>query len=95
MATHPNIPAWKISWTEEPGGLQSMGSKESDRLKRRSAHARSKCFTYTSEEEALGFSAVWLPQRLVRKPLTDGRESHSSIRHLSPEGPGGLDLGAD
>ena len=27
MATHANILAWKISWTEEPGGLQSMGSQ--------------------------------------------------------------------
>ena len=26
MATHSSIPAWEISWTEEPGGLQSMGS---------------------------------------------------------------------
>ena len=25
MATHCSIPAWKIPWTEEPGGLQSMG----------------------------------------------------------------------
>ena len=25
MATHFNILAWRISWTEEPGGLQSMG----------------------------------------------------------------------
>ena len=24
MATHSRILAWKISWTEEPGGLQSM-----------------------------------------------------------------------
>ena len=30
MATHSNIVAWKIPWTEEPGGLQSMGLKESD-----------------------------------------------------------------
>ena len=27
MATHSSILAWKISWTEEPGGLQSMGLK--------------------------------------------------------------------
>ena len=27
MATHSNIPAWRIPWTEEPGGLQSMGSE--------------------------------------------------------------------
>ena len=26
-ATHSNILAWRISWTEEPGGLQSMGSQ--------------------------------------------------------------------
>ena len=27
MATHSSILAWKIPWTEKPGGLQSMGSK--------------------------------------------------------------------
>ena len=27
MATHSSILAWGIPWTEEPGGLQSMGSK--------------------------------------------------------------------
>ena len=27
MATHSSILDWRISWTEEPGGLQSMGSK--------------------------------------------------------------------
>ena len=26
-ATHSSILAWKIPWTEEPGGLQSMGSQ--------------------------------------------------------------------
>ena len=30
MATHSSILAWEILWTEEPGGLQSMGSQESD-----------------------------------------------------------------
>ena len=30
MATHSSILAWRIPWTEEPGGLQSMGSQESD-----------------------------------------------------------------
>ena len=32
MATHSSIHAWKISWTEEPGGLQSMGSQSRTRL---------------------------------------------------------------
>ena len=30
MATHSSILAWRIPWTEDPGGLQSMGHKESD-----------------------------------------------------------------
>ena len=30
MATHSSILAWKILWTEESGGLQSIGHKESD-----------------------------------------------------------------
>ena len=30
MGTHSSILAWRIPCTEEPGGLQSMGSKESD-----------------------------------------------------------------
>ena len=29
MATHSSILAWKIPWTEEPDGLQSMGSQNS------------------------------------------------------------------
>ena len=28
MATHSSIFAWRITWTEEPGGLQSMGSQK-------------------------------------------------------------------
>ena len=28
MATHSSILAWEISWTEEPGGLQSMRSQK-------------------------------------------------------------------
>ena len=30
MAIHCSILAWRIPWTEEPGGLQSVGSQESD-----------------------------------------------------------------
>ena len=27
MAIHASVLAWRIPWTEEPGGLQSMGSQ--------------------------------------------------------------------
>ena len=38
MATHSSTVAWKIPWTEEPGGLQSMGSQESDTTYRLNHH---------------------------------------------------------
>ena len=34
MAIHSRTVAWKIPWTEEPGGLQSMGLEESDTTER-------------------------------------------------------------
>ena len=40
-ATHSSILAWRIPWTEEPGGLQSMGSQ-------RVGHDRTTKHTHTS-----------------------------------------------
>ena len=34
MATHSSILAWKIPWTEEPGGLQSLGLQRVGRTER-------------------------------------------------------------
>ena len=34
VATHSSILAWRSPWTEEPGGSQSMGSKELDMTER-------------------------------------------------------------
>ena len=34
-----SILAWRISWTEEPGGLQSIGSQSQTQLKQLSTHA--------------------------------------------------------
>ena len=33
MGIHSSIVAWEIPWIEEPGGLQSMGSQESNNEK--------------------------------------------------------------
>ena len=38
MAIHSSILAWKIPWTEEAGGLQSMGLQELDTTWRLSHH---------------------------------------------------------
>ena len=40
MATHSSILAWKLPWTEEPGGLQSMRLLESDTTERQCTHRR-------------------------------------------------------
>ena len=40
MATHSSILAWRIPWTEELGGLQSMGHKESGTTERLHFHFR-------------------------------------------------------
>ena len=44
MAPHSSTLAWKIPWTEEPDGLQSMGSKSRTRLSD---------FTFTFHSHAL------------------------------------------
>ena len=38
MATHSSILAWRIPWTEELGGLESTGHKESDATERLHFH---------------------------------------------------------
>ena len=41
IATHSSLLAWRIPWTEEPGGLQSVGlQKESDTAEQLSTHEK-------------------------------------------------------
>ena len=39
MSTHSNILAWRIPWTEEPGGPQSMGSQRVGHNRATKAHS--------------------------------------------------------
>ena len=39
MATHASVLAWRIPWTEDAGGLQSMSHKELDTIELVSMHA--------------------------------------------------------
>ena len=39
MATHSSMLAWRIPWTEKPGGLQSMGLQNSDTIEHTCMHA--------------------------------------------------------
>ena len=52
MATHCSILAWKILWTEEPGGLQSMGSQGVGR----SEHTRIQYMPYEQIAPSWSFS---------------------------------------
>ena len=47
MATHSSILAWRIPWTEEPGGLQSMGLQRSNTTDRLTL---SLCFFFLKKE---------------------------------------------
>ena len=46
MATHSSILAWRLPWTEEPGGLQSVGSMGSHRVR----HALATEHTHTGSQ---------------------------------------------
>ena len=65
-ATHCSILPWKISWTEEPGGLQSMGSQKS--WTHLSTHTHLRSYSYDiSEDGDPGCKVIWL--RPVEKVL--------------------------
>ena len=44
MVTHSSRLAWEIPWTEEPGGLQSMGLQESDTTEQLYHHHQQKWY---------------------------------------------------
>ena len=54
MATHSRILAWKIPWTEELGGLQSMGLQKSQ-IQQNSRHGKQKSIVslYTNSEKSV------------------------------------------
>ena len=58
MATHSNILAWRIPWTEEPGGLQSMGSQ-------RIGHGLATKQQQGQEQVSLSFRTQWGPSSQI------------------------------
>ena len=47
MASHSGTLAWRVPWAEEPGGLQSVGSRESDTTE----HTYSSVCVFTSSSQ--------------------------------------------
>ena len=71
MATHSGILAWRIPWTEEPGGLQSM---ESQRVR----HDR-----VTEHTHAVSMKTVLYQSRyLLPKPAQNTQKSSEETENL-------------
>ena len=48
MATYSSVLAWRIQWTEEPGGLQSMGLHKVGHNGSDLAHTHTPCFSHNA-----------------------------------------------
>ena len=59
MATHSNILAWRIPWTEEPGGYSPRGRKQSDMTEWLHFHVLSNSLKNINNGEVLGFKLNW------------------------------------
>ena len=79
MATHSNSLAWKIPGTEEPGGLQFMGSQESDMT------ARTQSCPFTDKKTKTGVLYERFYITLV-VPLISAQKELASLMIVS--GPG-------
>ena len=75
MAIHSSTLAWKIPWMEEPGGLQSMGSLESDTTERLHSH-----FSFHALEKEVATHSSVLAWRIPGMGEPGGRPSMASHR---------------
>ena len=77
MTTHSSILAWRIPWTEESGGLQSIGSQrvrhEQNDLAR--THTDRHTHTYTHGEGWVEFGCV------IRRPSQHAWQTDSTDKH--------------
>ena len=81
MATHFSIHAWRILWTEEPGGLQSIASQSQTRLKRLSTHTKEKGAT---EDTMVGWHQQFNGHESEQTPGDSGGQG--SLACYSPWG---------
>ena len=87
MATHSNSLAWRIPWTEEPGGLQSMGSQKSQTWLATTQHNNNTSQTSMCNW-MIQFSSVTQSCLTLRYPMncsTPGLPVHHQLRLISIE----------
>ena len=80
MAMHSSILAWRIPWTEEPGGLLSMGLQKS--LSIHACYLSSKQFARDSVSQRRGWSQ-WEPLPLLMGSQGWGQGSSENSRNSS------------
>ena len=83
MATHSSIVAWRISWTEEPGGLQPRGSQRVNTTEA-AEHA------HTSDPQLSCRTRLWLillrPAEGARHPREGGLQPQARRGEAGAEG---------
>ena len=91
MTTHSSILAWKIPWTEELGGLQSTGHKESDKTERLRFHcllcslARNTCCIVVALQSLSHVPLFTAPWTGVPQALPSFTISQSLLKFMSIE----------
>ena len=81
MATHSSILAWRIPWTEEPGGLQSMGSQRvgHDWATSLSLSIRIGLPLWLIVKNPPAMRETWVRSLGWENPLEKAKATHSSI----------------
>ena len=80
MATHSSILAWKIPWTEEPGGYSPWGHKESDTTERFHFHI----LTY------ICICNIYVSLQLIHNVVQQKRKQHCKAIILQTENKEGM-----
>ena len=96
MATHSSIPAWEIAWTEEPGGLPSMGSHRVGRgcvseptrgcLEDNMSRPVRRCLKTASASLWPALARLWASRCIERGRPFPCRHHHRSRALLHPQG---------
>ena len=77
MATHPSTLAWRIPWTREPDGLQSMGSQRVRHDWATHTHTYTHTHTHTHTHTLYHLASFWILSTLRHEELEFLRESFS------------------
>ena len=84
MTTHSSILAWEIPWTEEPGGLQSMGCKELHTTEHNTGERNGTTLQYSCLENPMDRGAWWAAVHRVAQSRTRLKQLSSSRAQHNP-----------